>query len=118
MARAALVFGTFVVLVILAADFGWAESLFALLQPIPQRDKIGHVLLMGGLGFFVGGAAGRLGPGWAWGSLVVLAFLVSLEEFTQIWLPRRSFDPLDLVCSLVGVGFFGVLGVRRELRAL
>jgi hypothetical protein len=40
-----------------------------------------------------------------------LAGLITLEEFSQLIFKTRTFDLLDLACSLAGVTIFGTLSV-------
>lgn len=46
------------------------------------------------------------------GQLGILALLIGLEEFSQIFFPNRSFDLVDLAFSYLGVFFFSWLALR------
>ena len=80
---------------------------------IPGRDKTGHFLLMGGFaGVSVLAFAGRRLAARRVSALAVLAGVtgvVVLEEYAQLWLPRRTFSGEDLAWSLCGVASFGAL---------
>ena len=79
----------------------------------PYGDKISHFCLMGGLSFMVNWAMvcrkftlGR----WQFlrGSAIV-AVLVTLEEFSQLFIRYRTFDLSDLACDFAGIFLFGRL---------
>lgn len=80
---------------------------------IPYFDKIAHFLLMGGFSFFVNLvlkakdiSIGKLG--YLLGSLIVFA-IVTVEEFSQIFIAGRAFDWGDLVADYSGIILFGEL---------
>lgn len=82
-------------------------------KSLPGGDKLGHFLLVGGLTFILNWtlrcrefhfARGRL----LLGSAIVFV-LFTIDEFTQIWRPARSFDLGDLFANYAGVLCFGVL---------
>jgi hypothetical protein len=81
----------------------------------PYGDKIAHFLLMGGLSFVVNWAMGcrkfALG-GWRFlrGGAIV-AVLVTLEEFSQLYIRYRTFDLTDLACDFAGIFLFGRLAL-------
>ncbi len=94
----------FVSLVIYAADRRLARGFFTLVQTTPYGDKAGHFVLIGGLSFLLNRAlAGRLvWPGLQLGG-VLIAVLVVIEEFSQKWIPSRTFDWWDLAADLIGI---------------
>lgn len=83
----------------------------------PGGDKVGHVVLLAILSFI---ANYFLYPRHISifkkpifiGSLIVCCF-ITLEEFSQIYIPSRTFDLLDLSCSYLGI-IAGDLGVRYK----
>ena len=85
----------------------------------PGRDKTGHFLLMGGFAAIsvIAFAGRRIGARRisAAGVLAVVAGVVVLEEFVQLWLPHRTFSLIDLVSSLAGVACFGALAGARQM---
>ncbi len=107
---------SFVALVVYCADRRLIGSFFDFVNSWPGLDKVGHFCLMGGLAFMVNVAFNLktwrfLGRRWlAGGTLVLLA--VTLEEFSQRWLPSRTFDLLDLTADYLGILFFGWLAWR------
>ena len=96
----------FVAYIIVAADEGTMPALIKRLYDYPNGDKLGHFLLMGSLAFVVALALPRL---WKLRGLLILAGLLTLEECSQLLFTRRTFDLLDLACSLAGIAFFGWL---------
>ncbi len=80
---------------------------------IPYFDKIAHFLLMGVFSFLVNLVLkGRKFSIWKLrylsGSLIVL-IIVTIEEFSQIFISGRAFDPGDLVADYLGIILFGEL---------
>ena len=75
----------------------------ALFQRSPL-DKVGHLVLYGGLSFF--GVAlfdrARRRP-----FLICLIVAATLEELSQRALPTRTFDLGDLAMNLIGIALFG-----------
>ncbi|MEK7723980.1 MAG: VanZ family protein [Acidobacteriota bacterium] len=80
---------------------------------IPFGDKLGHFFLMGILSFLVNLIldARDFGFGkirYLLGSLIV-AVIVTIEEFSQLFIRGRSFDWTDLVADFLGILVFGEL---------
>jgi VanZ family protein len=76
-------------------------------------DKAGHFALLGVLALLVDLALIELLPRLRPSSLalagsVTIAALISLEELSQVWMPTRTPDWLDLVASYAGI-FAGTL---------
>ncbi len=75
---------------------------------IPHGDKAGHLILMGGLAFLIEMSLGARRVRWgAWafpiGSVGVMAACL-IEECSQVFLPTRTFDLMDLAFDLLGIG--------------
>jgi polysaccharide biosynthesis protein VpsQ len=96
----------FVAFIVFSADEGSMPIFIKHLYDYPNGDKLGHFLLMGSLAFVV---ALALPESWKLRGLLVLAGLLTLEECSQMFFPHRTFDLLDLACSLAGIAFFGGL---------
>jgi VanZ family protein len=94
------------VAVVFAADMGWLrpQEVFA----FKDGDKVLHFLLLGMLTLLVDLALVQAMPRsnarmlTLLGSAVIAA-LSSVEEFSQLWVPVRSPDWLDLVASYAGI---------------
>ena len=84
---------------------------FSFVRKVPFGDKIGHFLLMGMFSFLLNFSFNaktvRL---WLFkyllGSLIVFG-LVTLEEFSQIFVRGRTFDFTDLIFDYAGIFIFG-----------
>jgi len=106
----------FVAVVIFCADRRLLRPAFSFVDAHPGSDKIGHFVLIGGTAFLLNLALGLrevrwLGRGWLLGSVLV-GTVFTLEEISQLWLPARSFDLLDLAGDYAGILFFGWLARR------
>jgi VanZ family protein len=105
-----------IVLIICLADRADGQFIFTWIRAIPGGDKVGHLVLIGGLAFVVNYALVwrqiKL-AGWnvLAGSFVVLV-LATLEEASQLLLKTRSFDWLDLFFDYLGIWLFGKLAMR------
>ena len=109
----AIIYSLFLVLLVFMADQKQYQFIFRVVRRTPYADKAGHFLLMGILSLLVNLALscrktriGRLSL--LTGSLIV-AVVVTLEEFSQIFVRYRSFDPVDLLCDYAGIILFGLL---------
>ncbi len=100
----------FIVGIVVMADLGRFPDIFLFYQRVPGADTMGHFVLMGLLALIVNETLGW--RTWDWGrvrfwtgtSLVVL--IVTVEEVSQHWLPRRSFSLTDLSADYLGIWFF------------
>ena len=109
-------FATFLVFisgVIYAADRHLARGFFEWVQSLPHGDKAGHFVLMGTLAFLLNRAlaAREVPPGLQLGGVIVGVFVVT-EEYSQLWLPWRTFDYGDLVADFMGIALAGWLARR------
>jgi VanZ family protein len=100
----------FAVLVILA-DLRGTRHLLDFVGGIPFGDKIGHFILIGIFSLLVNlslGAKTRRSGGLNFpvGSLIVSA-IVTIEEFSQLFVGGRSFDINDLLADYLGIFVFG-----------
>jgi VanZ family protein len=115
-----LAFILFLLLIVIVADVGLGGTLFAFLDRVPGGDKTGHFLLMGTLALLVNLSlsAARItafGAQWLKGSLIVAA-LVTMEEFSQLGLQWRGFSLIDLAADYAGILLFGWLAARIVAR--
>ncbi|MBA4122425.1 MAG: VanZ family protein [Acidobacteria bacterium] len=97
--------------IVVLADVRQTQFLFNFIRSLPFGDKIGHFFLMGIFSLLVNLALSaktiRL---WKFkyllGSLIVSA-IVTLEEFSQIFVSGRTFDAGDLTVDFAGIVIFG-----------
>jgi hypothetical protein len=89
--------------IVVSADRGKLDAALGWIHSIPFFDKVGHILLIGILAFLLNYAlAGRrLGPLQLGG--LIIAVLMTLEEYSQAWFPVRSCSLADLAANYTGV---------------
>lgn len=106
---------TLIYIFILAGIIFWADlngtNYFSFIRKVPYGDKLGHFLLMGMFAFLLNLALNaRTITLWKFkyllGSLIVSG-LVTLEEFSQIFVRGRTFDLTDLIADYAGISIFG-----------
>ncbi len=96
------------ILIVRAADAGQLPIFITHLYNFKNGDKVGHFVLMGSVAFLITLAMPKNGRLYG---LLILAALLTLEEFSQLFFKTRTFSLLDLACSLSGVGVFGYLSL-------
>lgn len=112
----AILFSLFIAGVILLADLGML-GILGVVNRIPYGDKIGHFLLYGLLTLLIDLALFRSHPDLrpnliAIRVALVLALLIGLEEYSQLFFANRSFDLIDLFFSYLGVVFFSWVALK------
>ena len=102
------------VTIILLRNYNLGSSFFLFFISIPYYDKIGHFFLMGILAFLTVITLTPLFPNNPVKSTViilgVLLSLIAIEEYSQMFIPTRTFSFKDFVCDVLGVLSFGSLG--------
>lgn len=111
-----IVFVISLIIIVVVANLGLGPSFFSFVYKVPWGDKAGHFILMGLLSFFVNSVlkASRVQVfsfELLKGSLVVLV-IVTIEEFSQIFLKFRGFSVVDLLCDYAGIIMFGYLAAN------
>ena len=117
-------FAVFLSFVIRIANTGRGGRYWSFLDRIPYGDKLGHMLLMGTLCFLLNMALRcRTVPLGGevrifLGTLLVALFVLG-EEISQIFLPSRTFDFVDLLADAIGIALASWLawmlfGKRRD----
>jgi len=119
----AILFGCFILTIIVLADLGKLGFLYPLYD-FPYSDKVGHFILYGiltlliDLTLFHSSAQGasltviqsrkllavKIG--------LILAVAITAEEFSQQYFSKRTFDLIDLTASYLGVIFFSWLALK------
>jgi len=97
--------------IIVLADVRETQFLFRFIRKFPFGDKIGHFLLMGIFSLLVNLALSARTIHfqkfkYLLGSLIVLA-VVTIEEFSQIFVRGRTFDWRDLIVDFAAIVIFG-----------
>jgi hypothetical protein len=112
----AFLFGLFIIAIIILADKGMLDIL-GVVNEIPYGDKAGHFILYGVLTLLVDLALFRSLPHLNRRVIVlrvalIFALLIGLEEFSQQYFPKRTFDLVDLAFSYLGVVFFSWVALK------
>ena len=126
MKRWAILFGLFIVAVIILADKGQLGFLY-FLYDFPNGDKVGHFILYGLLSLVVNlsvfesrpnsDASTSLSTGrkrLAVITSLILALFIGLEEYSQRFFSARTSDWIDLTASYLGVTFFAWLALKLK----
>lgn len=105
-----------IAVIVYCADRRLMRPFFKFITDHPGLDKAGHFMLVGGSAFLLNFALGLrewrvLGRSWLLGGTLVAAAF-TIEEFTQLWFPSRTFDLLDLAADFAGIACFGWLARR------
>jgi len=105
----------FILYAIYLANTGTPNIFDDIIRWIPQGDKIGHFVMMGLLALVVNLAMGdkpccrwKIGRWAVLSGTLIVAFFVTLEEFSQMFVATRTFNPLDLLADYLGMGVANV----------
>lgn len=113
-----ILFTLFIVLIIILADLGELGFL-KILNQIPFADKIGHFVLYGILTLLLDLTLTRALPHPSRKLIVlrialILSLLIGLEEYSQQFFAKRTFDLVDLAFSYLGVIFFSWIAINKK----
>ena len=93
--------------VIACADLGGLRGFLRWINSLPFGDKAGHVFLIGTMAHLLNRALFnrivKIGPVRCQLGGLIVAILMTIEEFTQIWIPSRTFDWGDLAANYSGI---------------
>ena len=108
-----IVFIVLLILIVIVANLGLGPSFFPFIYQIPGGDKLGHFFLMGILSLLVNFVLKTkkiriFSINFLLGILIVMA-IVTIEEFSQIFLDYRTFSIIDLLFDYFGIVLFGYL---------
>ncbi len=99
-------FFLFISYIIFLADTADYNFAFRVVGNIPYGDKIAHASLYGMMALLLNYGLGyRKISLFFLGSIIVLTFATA-EEFTQYYIPSRTFDLWDLFADFAGVSLF------------
>ncbi len=85
---------------------------------IPYGDKIAHATLYGVMAMLLNyGFSYKKTKGVQLGAIDVLTFAI-LEEFTQMYIPSRTFDLYDILADIVGVALLSLVRFRWNITIL
>ena len=118
----AILFGILVVVIIVLADAGTLPRYLGPFYDFPNGDKVGHFLLYGVLVFLIDltffqalpplSSLGTRRKLLAVKCGLILAPIITVEEFSQQYFSHRTFDLIDLTFSYLGVIFFSWLALK------
>ncbi len=106
-----ILFIMLLILVVIVANLGLGSSFFPFIYKISGGDKLGHFFLMGIFSFLVNYVLNTrkiqlFSINFLLGSFIVLS-IVTIEEFSQIFIKNRAFSILDLIFDYTGIFVFG-----------
>ncbi|PIB35274.1 hypothetical protein BFP72_07615 [Reichenbachiella sp. 5M10] len=112
-------FFMFILWMILSADLDHQNLIMDIGHSVPHGDKVGHFLLFGILALLTNMAlkfrrTSLASRKFHMGSLLVFAFAIC-EEFTQLAFQTRTFDWVDMLFDLFGIGLLSSISFRRFL---
>jgi len=122
---ALIIYVLLILAIILLADLGGSAGTgteyLRIIHAVPAGDKFGHFFLFGGLSFLANLVlAGRLKTaGNIRKHLLLTAAILAivwLEEFSQLYLPNRNFDPWDMLADGAGILIFAALAIAVSHR--
>ena len=116
----ALLFIGITLFMLLLVVLGIMPELYHLIYSNPGGDKIAHIIFMGVLSYLVNliifpRTVDVYQKTFLLGTFLMVVF-VTVEEFSQIFIPGRYFDLLDLALSYIGIGLSAWLFDRFKVR--
>jgi polysaccharide biosynthesis protein VpsQ len=104
--------------IIIANDLGRLRGIIQWVNLLPFGDKFGHFVLIGTLAFLLNyalnGRTIKIGRQKVLLGCSIVAIAITIEEFSQIWIPSRTFDLVDLAANYCGITIAGLLWLRRS----
>lgn len=117
--RAALAYGAFLLAIVIAADVGVLAPLVEDVHRVPFGDKLAHLVLATGLGFFAASFAPRpsigIGAARVPAATLFVLLVATVEELSQRLVAGRTFDLLDLAADAAGIALGTALATRRRV---
>jgi len=113
-----LFFALFIVLIIVLADLG-KLGILGVINKIPFGDKAGHFILYGILTLlldltFIGSLPNRSSKSIVFLIGLILILIIGLEEYSQQFFPKRTYDLVDLTFSYLGVISFSWISLKTK----
>lgn len=114
----AALFTIFIIAIVILADRGQLGPI-GYIYDFPYGDKVGHFFLFGLLNFFLTLACLRALPLQrpklvALSIGLILALIISAEEYSQKFFENRTFDLIDLTASYIGLIVGGCVAYKLK----
>jgi polysaccharide biosynthesis protein VpsQ len=114
------IFSLFIIGTIVANDLGRIKSIINLINSLPFGDKFGHIIFIGTLAYLLNYALAdrllKIGNYKILLGCLIIAVTMTIEEFSQIWIPNRTFDLIDLAANYLGISIAGWTRIRQKPR--
>jgi polysaccharide biosynthesis protein VpsQ len=111
-------FFLFVAGIIIGNDLGRLRTIVNWVGSFPFGDKIGHLVFIGTLAFLLNyaleGRTIKIGRFKILLGCSIVAVVMTLEEISQIWIPWRTFDLVDLSANYLGIGLAGLKWLPKK----
>jgi polysaccharide biosynthesis protein VpsQ len=108
----------FITGIIVGNNLGRLRGIIGWVDMLPFGDKLGHFLLIGTLAFLLNyalnGRMVKIGRQKILLGCSIVAVAITIEELSQIWIPSRTFDLVDLTANYLGIGLAGWVWLRRN----
>jgi polysaccharide biosynthesis protein VpsQ len=112
------IFFLFIIGIIVANDLGRIKSIINLVNSLPFGDKFGHIIFIGTLAYLLNYALAnqliKIGKYKILLGCLIIAVTMTIEEFSQIWIPNRTFDLVDLAANYLGISIAGWIRIRQK----
>ena len=110
---------SFILWMVVSADTNQSNIIMDLGHSVPMGDKIGHFILFGILALLLNVSLSFRQikihkRRFHLGSIVVLVFAIA-EECSQLGFSSRTFDFVDMLFDLLGIGLLSSVAFRRAL---
>lgn len=118
----AWLFALLLLTAIIRSDSGLGIGPFKVIYRYTYGDDAAHFFLLGTLALLL--ALGyplhrtRIGPFSLLKNGLILAVIITIEEFTQLLFPSRTFSLFDISANLAGIYLLGELGAWLKSRLL
>jgi polysaccharide biosynthesis protein VpsQ len=104
--------------IIIANDLGRLRGIIQWVNILPFGDKFGHFVLIGTLAFLLNyafnGRMIKIGRQKVLLGCSIVAVAITIEELSQIWIPSRTFDLVDLAANYCGIAISGLFWLRKS----
>ena len=113
------VFASFIIWIIYQKGTGADVAIIKVIEGVPNGDKLGHFILFGVLTLLsiLASRFHRLkvyNKANIYSASLVILVILTLEEFSQLFLDTRTFEWLDMSANTAGIVVFSLLALGVE----